>query len=297
MIPGFQNRFRLCEVFGIPLYLDLSLAILLFLFATGGNGLLAGLLGAALLLFSITAHELGHALTARAFGYDTHDITLSLLGGCASLIALPRKASQEFLTALAGPAVSFALAAAAIAGMGALAEEGSAARAFLHAFTGGLTYGLAGAHVVYFHDGEGVLAIARSSFAAFDLLFDFACMNLMLGAFNLLPGFPLDGGRVFRSAMRAFMDRARATYIAMVVGRGVAILLALVGLRRLFNGGSWGFVTVLIAWMIWKEGRREYRQALDEGVWDGKWDFSARVSPPPYGGRSDETEIRRGSSR
>ena len=297
MIPGFQNRFRLCELFGIPLYLDISLAILLVLFATGGNGFLAGLLGAVLLLFSITAHELGHALTARAFGYGTHDITLSLLGGCASLIALPRKASQEFLTAVAGPAVSFALAAAAIAGMGALAEEGSAALAFLHAFTGGLSYGLAGPHVIYFHDGEGVLAIARGSFAAFDLLFDFACMNLMLGAFNLLPGFPLDGGRIFRSAMRAFMSRARATYIAMVVGRGVAVLLALVGLRRLFNGGSWGFVTLLIAWMIWKEGYREYRQALEEGVWDGRWDFSARVSPPPYGGRSDEAEIRRGSSR
>ena len=133
-----------------------------------------------------------------------------------------------------------------------------------------------GAHVVYFHGEEPVLAIARGSFAAFDLLFDFACMNLMLGAFNLLPGFPLDGGRVFRSAMGAFMNRARATFIAMVVGRGVAVLLA------------------LIAWMIWKEGYREYRQALDEGVWDGKWDFSARVSPPPYGGKSDETEVRRG---
>ena len=293
-IPGVQTRFRLCELFGIPLYLDFSLAILLLLFATGGSGLLSGLLGAVLLLFSITAHELGHALTARAFGYGTHDITLSLLGGCASLISLPRKPSQEFLTAVAGPAVSFALGAAAVAGMSALAEQGSAAAAFFHAVTGSLGYGAMGAHVVYFHGEEPVLAIARGSFAAFDLLFDFACMNLMLGAFNLLPGFPLDGGRVFRSAMGAFMNRARATFIAMVVGRGVAVLLALAGLRRLFNGGNWGFVTILIAWMIWKEGYREYRQALDEGVWDGKWDFSARVSPPPYGGKSDETEVRRG---
>ena len=293
-LPGVQTRFRLCELFGIPLYLDLSLAILLLMFATGGHGLLSGLLGAVLLLFSITAHELGHALTARAYGYGTHDITLSLLGGCASLIALPRKASQEFLTAVAGPAVSFALGGAAVAGMTLLAVEGSAARAFLHAFLGSLQYGLAGPYVIYFHDGEAVLSISRGSFALFDLLFDFGCMNLMLGAFNLLPGFPLDGGRVFRSAMRAFMDRARATYIAMVVGRVVAVLLALSGLHRMLNGGNWGFVTLLIAWMIWKEGHREYRQALDEGVWDGKWDFSARVSPPPYGGKSDETEIRRG---
>ena len=104
MIP---NRFRLCELFGIPIYLDFSLVILLVMFATDGGPLLTGLLSALLLLVSITAHELGHSLTARSFGYPTRDITLSLLGGCASLIALPRKASQEFLTAIAGPAVSF----------------------------------------------------------------------------------------------------------------------------------------------------------------------------------------------
>ena len=74
----FPRKFRLCELFGIPLYLDFSLAILLFFFVTGGGGLFAGLLGAAVLLVSITAHELGHALTARSFGYETNDITLSL---------------------------------------------------------------------------------------------------------------------------------------------------------------------------------------------------------------------------
>ena len=288
-VPGFQNRFRLCAVFGIPLYLDLSLAILLVLFASGGNGLVAGLLGAALLLFSITAHELGHALTARAFGYGTHDITLSLLGGCASLIALPRKASQEFLTAIAGPAVSFALSFLGICGVQACAVEGGLADAALYVVEDVLaSFGLD------VRLGGELAVLPRSVWMVRAMLY-LSVMNAMLGLFNLLPGFPLDGGRVFRSAMRAFMDRARATYIAMVVGRGVAVLLALGALHRMFNGGSWGFVTLLIAWMIWKEGHREYRQALDEGVWDGKWDFSARVSPPPYGGRSDETEIRRGS--
>ena len=103
-------------MFGIPVYLDLSLIVLLFMFALNG-GIQSGLVCAALLLASITAHELGHALTARAFGYQTRDITLSLLGGCASLIALPRKASQEFLTALAGPAVSVAICVLAIFGL------------------------------------------------------------------------------------------------------------------------------------------------------------------------------------
>ena len=76
-----MSRIRLCEMFGIPVYLDLSLIVLLFMFALNG-GIQSGLVCAALLLASITAHELGHALTARAFGYQTRDITLSLLGGC-----------------------------------------------------------------------------------------------------------------------------------------------------------------------------------------------------------------------
>jgi Zn-dependent protease len=109
-------------------------------------------------------------------------------------------------------------------------------------------------------------------------------MNMMLGIFNLMPGFPLDGGRIFRSVMRAFVSRAKATFIAMWVGRGVAILLGLRGLHSLFTGGSWGFISILIAWMIWREGWREYQQALAEERFD-RWtqdDFNARVSPPPY---------------
>ena len=109
-------------------------------------------------------------------------------------------------------------------------------------------------------------------------------MNMMLGIFNLMPGFPLDGGRIFRSVMRAFVTRAKATFIAMWVGRGVAILLGLRGLHSLFTGGNWGFISILIAWMIWREGWREYQLALAEERFD-RWtqdDFNARVSPPPY---------------
>ncbi len=289
----FSSRFRLCALFGIPVYLDISLIVLLLMFTTGGGSFLAGVFGAVLLLASITAHEFGHALTARCFGYGTKDITLSLLGGCASLIALPRRPSQEFLTAIAGPAVSFALAVGAVVGMAALAVQGSVTATMWHALTGGLMYGYVGDYVAYYHAGEPVLAVSRSAFFIFDRLFDFACMNLMLGLFNLLPGFPMDGGRIFRSVMRSFMSRTRATFIAMIVGRVFAVLLARNGLWRMFGGGSWGFVTLLIAWMIWREGMREYRMVLAEGEWSGHWDFSARVSPPPYGGDDDDVEIRR----
>ena len=249
----FPRKIKLCNAFGIPVYLDFSLIILLLVFATQGGPFILSMACALMLLVSITAHELGHALTARMFGYGTRDITLSLLGGCASLIALPRKAWQEFLTAIAGPGVSFAISGLAFLAM---------------------------------------LFIPLDQWTEM-LLFNTVCMNLMLGIFNLLPGFPMDGGRVFRSLMRAFMSRAKATYIAMIVGRVTAVLLGLWGLHRIVNGGNWGFVTILIAWMIWREGWREYQMArMEESVrgWDNDW--SARVSPPPYGGDGDEVEIR-----
>lgn len=284
----FAGKYRIFELFGIPIYLDFSLIILLLMFSTGGGDLLSGLFAAFLLLASITLHELGHALTARAFGYRTHDITLSLLGGCASLIALPRKPSQEFLTAVAGPAVSFVLSFLGICGLAICSSEGSLWSAFL--FVVGDVLDSFGLHGL----ASGDFFVTRSLAWLAGPLFYLAAMNAMLGFFNLLPGFPMDGGRIFRSAMRAFMSRARATYIAMVVGRAFAILLALSALNRILHGGNWGFVTLLIAWMIWREGAREYRQVLAEGEWGGRWDFSARVSPPPYGGDEDEAEIRRG---
>ena len=284
----FPRKFRLCALFGIPVYLDFSLVVLLFMFTTGGGSLLSGLCGAALLLVSIMAHELGHALTARSFGFGTHDITLSLLGGCASLIALPRKASQEFLTAIAGPAVSFALSFLGLAGVALCATEGGLGDALLFVLENVLgSFGISCSFDCELYVTRGAMWLAEA-------MLYFSVMNAMLGLFNLLPGFPMDGGRVFRSAMRAFMPRPKATYIAMVVGRVFAVLLALSAVYRIVHGRSWGFVTLLIAWMIWKEGHREYLQALEEASWGGGWDFSARVSPPPYGGRSDETEIRRG---
>ncbi len=246
------SKFKLCDVFEIPLYVDISFAFLLLIFVNSFSSFSYGVTAALLLAISVVLHELGHALTARAFGYATRDITISLLGGCASLIALPRKASQEFLTAIAGPAVSFLLCGI---GFGAL-----------------------------------VFLPIRSEWVYFVFMYT-AWMNLMLGAFNLLPGFPLDGGRIFRSVLRAFFSREKATLVAMWVGRVVAILLGLSGLHAILTGGSWGFVRILIAWMIWKEGYREYLVARMESSWEFH-DWRARVSPPPYGGDGDDVEIK-----
>ena len=252
----FSSKFRICDVFGIPVYLDMSLVILLVLFVLDFGSLTLGLACALVLAVSITLHELGHALTARAFGYQTRDITLSLLGGCASLIGMPRKAYQEFLTALAGPVVSFILS-----GIGWVSAR--------------------------------YLPIENDWL--WNVLAYVFWMNLILGGFNLLPGFPMDGGRIFRSVARIFTTRAKATYAAMIVGRGFAILLALRGLHSIFTRGPWGFISILIAWMIWREGWREYVQAVQEERWGSPWEFSARVSPPPYSddGDDDEVEVRR----
>ena len=240
-----SSKYHLCDAFGIPIYVEFSFLFLLVLFATGSGSFSFGVAAAMVLAISVVLHELGHSLTARAFGYRTNDITISLLGGCASMIALPRKASQEFLTAIAGPLVSFAISAVS--------------------YTALTTFPF-----------ENAWAAAVVGFAYYS--------NLMLGVFNLLPGFPMDGGRVFRSFMRAFMSREKATYIAMIVGRVFAVLLALRGIHSILTHGAWGFVSIFIAWMIWKEGWREYQMArMDERFrsWT-QGDFNARVSPPPY---------------
>ena len=284
----FSGKFRICDVFGIPVYLDMSLIILLVLFVTGGSSFIAGLACAVALAVSITLHELGHALTARAFGYQTRDITLSLLGGCASLISMPRKAYQEFLTAIAGPAVSFALSAFGIVGIVLTASQAGFGDA--SGFVVSEVLESFGLHVelgngIFVDPGRKVLV---------EMMFYLSSINMMLGIFNLLPGFPMDGGRVFRSVMRQFTSRVKATYIAMVVGRVVAVGIGLKGLWSLFNGGNWGVVSILIAWMIWREGWREYVLAVQEERWGSPWEYSARVSRPPYDdGDDDEVEVRR----
>ena len=248
---GFR-KFRIGALFGIPVYLDWSTIFLALMFLQSGSVVFAfGL--AAVLLASIVLHELGHSLTARCFGCETRDITLTVIGGCASLERMPRKAWQEFLTAAAGPLVSFAL-------------------------------GVALYVVSSFLPAGNMLG---------DVLWCGGHINIGLGLFNLLPGFPMDGGRIFRSVLRLVFTRARATYAAMVVGRVFAVLLALWGVHAIFQG-SWGWIKLLIAWMIWREGWREYMMAVQEDRWGSPWEFSARVSPPPYSNaREEEVEVRR----
>ncbi|MEI7947608.1 MAG: site-2 protease family protein [bacterium] len=269
-----KSSYQLFTLFGIPVKADLSLFILAFLLIQSYSSPLYGLATGIILLISILLHELGHSLVAMAFGCRVRDITLMMMGGCASMLSMPQKAWQEFLMAFAGPLVSLALA---IAG-------------FL--FAG-----------VYL-DGDGHLVYKPGLINEF-ALYQVGVLNLILFIFNLLPAFPMDGGRILRAFLQQFfMTKVKATWIASRLGRFLAILLAVSviysWMTKQFDG--YLIIRLLIAYSIYRAAEQEYQMVLaEEGYGNGNPfarfgfpffgrttrtpppdDGQAIVSPPPY---------------
>ncbi len=177
----------------------LLLAFLAFIYYRHGGAAAAidGVLFVSLIFLSVLLHEFGHALAARRYGIRTPDITLLPIGGLARLERIPENPKQELVIAIAGPLVNVAIAG------------------LLWAFLG-VTGGLPHPSTI---ESAGVSLPVRLLTA-----------NIILVLFNLIPAFPMDGGRVLRAFLAMRMDYARATQIAATIGQGLAFLFGAFGL-------------------------------------------------------------------
>lgn len=197
---------RIATVAGIPIRVHATFGLLLvFIFGmhlAGGADLAKALEGVGLVLavfLCVVLHEYGHALTARRYGVKTRDITILPIGGVASLERIPEKPFQEIVVALAGPAVNLAIACALLVPFASVVRGQPDAAAIAEQMQG--------------HFWSELFAI-----------------NVFLAVFNLIPAFPMDGGRVLRAVLATRLDYVRATRVAATVGQAIAFLFGLVGL-------------------------------------------------------------------
>jgi Zn-dependent protease/predicted transcriptional regulator len=209
---------RIGRFAGIDVYVHTTFLILIGWVALihwqTGRSVAAAVEGVAFVLalfVCVVLHEFGHALTARRFGIKTRDITLLPIGGLARLERMPDDPRQELWVAIAGPAVNVVIALALFA---------------ILQVTGTLA-------------PLGTLGVAGGSFLERLML-----VNVFLVGFNMLPAFPMDGGRVLRAVLAIRMDYTRATQIAANIGQGMAFLFGLLGL--FFNP-----FLVFIALFVW----------------------------------------------
>lgn len=194
---------RIARIAGTDVRLHIT--FILFLAWIGGasymqGGAVAAQQGLGLMLsvfLCVLLHEFGHAFAARAYGIRTPDITMLPIGGLARLERMPDKPSEELVVALAGPAVNVVIAL--------------------------VLFGLLGSQAV-------VTAAEEFNDPRVPLLAKLALVNVTLVLFNLIPAFPMDGGRVLRALLAMKLSYARATQIAARVGQGLAFVFGFIGL-------------------------------------------------------------------
>jgi stage IV sporulation protein FB len=234
---------QLFQIKGINLRMHITFPLILIWAAIqfgflGGRGLTGALFGVivTLLLFAVVVlHELGHSLAAMRYGIPVEEIVLLPIGGVARLKEIPEDPKKEFVIAIAGPAVNFALALV-------LTLAGFIIAPLLNLpFAPSLQLNL---------NNLSLLTVFNYVFVS----------NLFLGVFNLLPAFPMDGGRILRALLATRLTHLRATRIAVAVGQALAWLLGLWG----FLQGN--FFIILIAFFIYMGAGQEERTTQVKSV-------------------------------
>ena len=233
---------KLFKIKGIEVKFHLTFVLILIWAANRwsvdtGEGMMGALFGivATLLLFtSVTLHEFGHSLQALKFGIVVHDITLMPMGGVARIEEMPEDPSKEIRIAIAGPLVNFFIAAV-LFGIGLLLN----------------TQAIISLDELYSSMGQvswnGMLAYLTMT-------------NLLLGLFNLIPAYPMDGGRILRASLAKKLGHPKATTIAVSIGQGLAMLFGLWG----FINGS--YTLVLIAIFVWMGAGQEGKDVTVKNI-------------------------------
>lgn len=248
---------------GIQIRLDSSLLIIftLLVYILGGNVFpdwhpawggtttwLTAVIAGIIFFASVLAHELAHSLVAQRFGIRVRSITLFLFGGLAEIEKEPETPRTEFLIAIAGPATSL----------------------FLGVFFSLVGRALAGPEFTDLLADDQAAALATLAPLP-TLLLWLGPVNILLGLFNLLPGFPLDGGRVLRAAVWWFTgDLHRASRIASDSGRLFGWSLMLVGAVQAMSGAVLGGLwLVMIGWLLANAASATYRQLIVRDIFRG----------------------------
>lgn len=233
----FESK-KIGRIAGIDLYIHPTFWLLLgFVLLTQGS--LFAVVFTAAIFGCVVLHEFGHALTARSFGIGTRDITIYPIGGVARLSRMPKSPGAELLISLAGPAVNLVIAAVL-----GLAVQSSV-----------------------------LSAVWERAAVVDEFARDLVLANLALAVFNMIPAFPMDGGRVVRALLSGLVGRLRATEIAAALGQALAIGLPIV----LMFLGMFSFMHVILAAFVFMAARAELASVRAES--------RARSHVPPAGYR------------
>lgn len=235
-----KSSFKIFSISGIPVELHISfLLLMLIIFAMAFLGIFTYYLAflIVLLFFTVVIHEFSHSYVAKRYGIPVERIILLPIGGVSAMGEIPKDPSQELRIALAGPLTNVIIAFLCLIGL------------FITGGLQSLTW------MSFF--------IANTPTADLNLfLSNFLGINLVLGIFNLLPAFPMDGGRVLRAFLAERMSYVKATKTAATIGKQFAIFMAILGI--FFN-----FFLILIAIFIYIGANQEYNAILVSSSLEG----------------------------